>query len=103
MIECPNCKGEKQHAALIDYADGTGGLGMVACSLCNGTGEVDDAFWTRIEWASPLGIRRRAAGVTLGAASDRLGIGVARLSGIERGAVIPTDEERARLDAETWS
>lgn len=95
---CPDCVGERTHLALVDRADGTGGLERIACASCGATGAVDESHPARVAWGYGLRARRRAARVFLHEAARASGVRIGRYSAFERGVAVPTPEERARCE-----
>jgi hypothetical protein len=97
---CPDCKGQRERFAFVDgYDEHTGqhwgGIRMMPCFTCNGTGEVDDCYPEWRERGRALKARRMEPYVRMGDMADRLGIGLCEYSRMERGISDPTPAERA--------
>ncbi len=97
---CPSCKGERESLCFVDgYDEKTGrhwgGLRMMPCGTCHGTGEVDDRYPEWQERGRALKARRMEPYVRMEDMAARLGIDLCEYSRMERGVVDPTPAERA--------
>jgi hypothetical protein len=97
---CPDCKGERMRVCFWDGHDEVtgehrGGIRMMPCFTCNGTGVVDDRYPEWQERGRALKARRIDPYVRLGDMADRLGIDPCEYSRMERGITDPTPAERA--------
>jgi hypothetical protein len=101
MDFCPDCRGNGDTLALVDTADGRGGLWTVRCATCQGSGTVDPELREWQPWADRVRRARVEQRKHLGQASEATGIRLTRYSAIERGVAIPTEGEAECIEAFT--
>jgi len=94
-IICPGCKGQREIPVFIEYANGTGGIGMVKCTRCKGIGEVDGDMIVWMAQGEILRHNRIDRGETMREYCGRTGMSVVRLSQLECGIIDNTDALRA--------
>jgi hypothetical protein len=97
MTTCPDCNGKKGGNAFV-CGPNVSGYRWVDCSVCKGTGQVDEAHsdrwhFGRRMWRERIQERR----ATLRTEATRLGVSVVEWSQIENGAEPKTNAGRAAL------